>query len=64
MINKKEGVEIYYQPGRQNMVVYDRAAKELAIGNAQGEIQTLFRPDPEYIEKEVIKGTMIRINAV
>lgn len=46
------------------MVVYDRTANELAIGNAQGEIQTLFRHDSGYIEKEVIKGTMVRINAV
>ncbi|MDO9096908.1 MAG: CARDB domain-containing protein, partial [Candidatus Methanoperedens sp.] len=61
LINRKEGVEIYYQPGRKNMIVYDRATNEFVVGNVNREIQTLYKPDPGYIESLVEKGNAIKL---
>jgi hypothetical protein len=62
LINRRDnGVEIYYQPGKKNMIVYDRATNEFAIGNVNGEIQTLYKPRPNYIEDLMKDGQAVKL---
>jgi len=51
----RTGLEVYYQKGRDNLVVYDRGANELAVGgNPIGEIQTLFKPESiSYVDGKI-----------
>lgn len=64
LANQDSNVELYYQFDKQNMAVYDRASNELVTKNANGEIQTYFKPRPprEYVDDRVDADQAIRMD--
>jgi hypothetical protein len=69
LINRRSGVEVYYQKGIDNIAVYDRTANEFTTGNELGEIQTFFVPklidkdstQVNYVDNLISEGKLIKL---
>jgi hypothetical protein len=55
--------EVYYQTGRRNLAVYDPSENAYAVGNVNGDIQTLFQPSQgrQYVSNKLQNGDLIRL---